>query len=121
MTRIKTKEAYEATMARIEELLPLVTDETPLTDKNSIELDLLSEMVAEYEDEHYPIESPQLVDVMKLRMYEMGLNQVRLAKLLGISTSRISDIFNGRCEPTLQVARKICKEMDIDANIVLGI
>lgn len=82
---------------------------------------LLSEMVAEYEDEHYPIESPQLVDVMKLRMYEMGLNQVRLAKLLGVSTSRISDIFNGRCEPTLQVARKICKEMDIDANIVLGV
>lgn len=121
MTRIKTKEAYEATMARIEELLPLVTDEIPLTDKNSVELDLLSEMVAEYEDEHFPIKSPQLVDVMKLRMYEMGLNQVRLAKLLGVSTSRISDIFNGRCEPTLQVARKICKEMDIDANIVLGV
>lgn len=47
--------AYKAAMERIEELLPLVNDETPLTNKNLIELDLLSELVEEYEDEHYPI------------------------------------------------------------------
>lgn len=44
-------------MARIEELLPLVNDDTPKTDKNLIELDLLSELVSEYEDEHYPIKT----------------------------------------------------------------
>lgn len=55
MAKIQDKKTYDAAMARIEELLPLVDDDTPKTDKNLIELDLLSELVSEYEDEHYPI------------------------------------------------------------------
>lgn len=108
-------------MERIEELLPLVNDNTPLNDKNPIELDLLSELVADYEDEHYPIKSPSLVDVIKLRMYEMGLNQVKLSELLEVSPSRVSDYLTGRCEPTLKVARAMSRKLNIDANIVLGI
>ena len=108
-------------MERIEELLPLVDDNTPLNDKNPIELDLLSELVADYEDEHYPIKSPSLVDVIKLRMYEMGLNQVKLSELLEVSPSRVSDYLTRRCEPTLKVARAMSRKLNIDANIVLGI
>ena len=90
-------------------------------DKNLIELDLLSELVADYEEEHYPIKSPSLVDVIKLRMYEMGLNQAKLSELLGVSPSRVSDYLTGRCEPTLKVAREMSRKLNIDANIVLGI
>ena len=50
MTKIQNETAYKATMERIEELLPLVDDNTPLSDKNLIELDLLSGLVEEYED-----------------------------------------------------------------------
>ena len=57
MAKIQDKNVYNATMARIEELLPLVDDNTPKTDKNLIELDLLSELASEYEDEHYPIKT----------------------------------------------------------------
>ncbi len=74
MAKITSEIAYKATMERIEELLPLTDDNVPLTDKNLIELDLLSKLVSEYEDEHYPIKTPSLVNVMKLRMYEMGIN-----------------------------------------------
>jgi HTH-type transcriptional regulator/antitoxin HigA len=42
-------------MQRIEELLPLIDDATPLNDKNLIELDLLSGFVEDYEDIHYPL------------------------------------------------------------------
>lgn len=121
MAKIQDKNAYNAAMARIEELLPLVNDNTPKTDKNLIELDLLSELVSEYEDEHYPIKSPSLIDILKLRMYEMGLNQTKLSELLGVSPSRISDYITGRCEPTLNVARKMNKALGIDANIILGV
>lgn len=38
---------------RVEELLPLVNDNTPLDDPYSIELELLSNMVADYSDKHY--------------------------------------------------------------------
>ena len=108
MAKIQDKNAYNAAMARIEELLPLVDDDTPKTDKNLVELDLLSELVSEYEDEHYPIKSPSLIDILKLRMYEMGLNQTKLSELLGVSPSRISDYFSGRCEPTLIVTTRLC-------------
>ena len=119
MAKIQNETAYRAAMERIEELLPLTDENTPLTDKNLIELDLLSELVSEYE--HYPIKSPSLIDVIKLRMYEMGLNQAKLSELLGVSPSRVSDYLTGRCEPTLKVARDISKKLNIDANIVLGV
>lgn len=121
MVKIQNENVYKAAMERIEELMLLTDDHTPHSDKNLIELDLLSELVSEYEDEHYPIKSPSLTDVIKLRMYEMGLNQAKLSELLGVSPSRISDYLTGRCEPTLKVAREICKKLNIDANIVLGV
>ncbi len=42
---------YNAAMQRIEELLPLVED--GVDDVNMWELDLLSELVSEYENAHY--------------------------------------------------------------------
>lgn len=50
-----TKEEYEAALKRIDELLPLVTDDTPDSDPNLIELLKVSDIVKEYEDEHYPV------------------------------------------------------------------
>jgi HTH-type transcriptional regulator/antitoxin HigA len=41
-------------------------------------LDRLSDLVADYEDENFKIETPSLIDVVKLRMYEMGLKQTEL-------------------------------------------
>lgn len=121
MAKIQNETAYRAAMERIEELLPLVDDSTPLTDKNLIELDLLAALVEEYEDEHYPIKTPSLIDVIKLRMYEMGINQAKLSELLGVSPSRVSDYLTGRSEPTLKVARDLSRKLNIDANIVLGV
>lgn len=48
MDRI-TKEQYEFALNRIEDLLPLVTDDTPASDKNAIELTLMSDIVESYE------------------------------------------------------------------------
>lgn len=50
-----TEKEYEAALKRIDELLPLVTDDTPDSDPNLIELLKVSNIVEEYEDEHYPI------------------------------------------------------------------
>lgn len=55
MTRIESERQYEVVMARIEELLPLVSVDTPIYDKNLVELELLSNLVADYDDVHYPI------------------------------------------------------------------
>jgi len=121
MAKIKTENQYKGANERIEELLKVVGNETAVDDKNYIELDLLSDLVADYEEEHYPIASPTLVEIIKLRMYEMNLTQLKLSELLGISPSRVSEYLSGKSEPTLKVAREISKKLNIDANIVLGV
>ncbi len=50
-----TKEQYEFALARIEELLPMVDDNTPSNDRNAVELTMMSDVVIDYEKEHYPI------------------------------------------------------------------
>lgn len=121
MTKIENESQYRWALNRVEEILPFVKDDTPLTDPYSIELDLLSGLVADYSDEHYAIGEPTLVDMLKLRMYEMGLNQIALSKLLGISPSRICEYLSGKKEPTLRQARAISTKLNIDPAIVLGI
>ena len=60
MTKIETREQYEWAVARVEQLLQLTGENTPRTDPNSIELELLSNLVADYSDEHYSIGKPAL-------------------------------------------------------------
>ena len=55
MAKIENEVEHDAICQRIEELLPLTDDETPLTDPRLIELRILSELVIEYEEEHYSI------------------------------------------------------------------
>lgn len=121
MTKIENETQYLWAEKRVEELLPLVNDNTPTDDPNYIELVLLSNLVADYSEEHYAIGEPSLTDIIKLRMYEMGLTQAKLGELLNISASRVSEILSGKCEPTLKVARAISINLGIDANIVLGV
>ena len=44
-----TKEQYDFAMERVEELLPLVDDNTPANDKNAVELSMMSDIVIDYE------------------------------------------------------------------------
>ncbi len=106
---------------RAEELLPLVKDDTPPNDPNCIELEFLSNLVADYSDEHFAPGEPSLVDVLKLRMSEMGLSRKTLAKMVGISPSCLSDYISGKCEPTLSVARELSRKLNTDAHIVPGV
>ncbi|MDE6521334.1 MAG: helix-turn-helix domain-containing protein [Muribaculaceae bacterium] len=121
MTKIENERQYEWAVARVEELLPFVNEDTPTTDSNYIELVLLSNLVADYSEEHYSLGKPSLIDIIKLRMYEMGLNQASLAKLIGVSPSRINDYLSGKSEPTLKVGRLLSQKLDIDPAIVLGV
>ena len=121
MAKIENEIQYNWAVKRVEELLPMVNDDTPLNDPNSIELQLLSNMVADYSEEHFALGEPSLADVIKLRMYEMGINQKTLSELLEVSPSRVSEYLTGKSEPTLPVARNICRNLNINASVVLGV
>lgn len=121
MTKIENESQYEWAVARVEQQLPLVNDETPETDPHYIEHVLLSNLVADYSEAHYSVGEPTLVETLKLRMYEMGLTQASLAKLIGLSPSRVCDYLSGKSEPTLKIGRTISKKLNISPAIVLGV
>lgn len=121
MTRIENDKQYEAAMTRIEQLLKVVNDDTPEDDINSVELVLLSGLVADYEDLKYPIDRPTLPEVLKLRMFEMGLTQSELAAMLDMNQSKISEILAGKSEPTLRQARRMAQSLSISPAILIGL
>ena len=121
MKTIETQEQYDKAIHRIEELYRQTDEDTPIDNPLMIELDELGRMVEQYEDVHYPISKPSLVATIKLRMYEMGISQKKLAELLQISQSRLSAYLNGKSVPSLKTARRISQSLNIDADIVLGV
>lgn len=60
MVKIENEIEHDAICQKVEELLPLTDDETPLTDPRLIELRILSELVIEYEEEHYSIKKTEI-------------------------------------------------------------
>ena len=115
-----TKEQYEFALARVEELLPLVTDSTPANDRNAIELAMMSDIVIDYEKEHYPIGKPTMAQLIQISLDEKNMSQRQLAETIGVSPSRISDYVSGRAETTLRVARLLCTTLGITPAAMLG-
>ena len=91
-----SKEQYEFAQARIEELLPLVNDNTPANDRNAVELTMMSDIVIAYEKKHYPIGKPTVAELIGLSIEEKGITQKQLASELGVSPSRVNDYISGK-------------------------
>lgn len=115
-----TREQYEFAQKRVEELLPLVDDNTPANDPKAIELVLMSEVVIGYEKEHYPIEKPTLADILELAIEEKGIGKSELARQIGVSPSRVSDYLAGRSLPTLPIAALISRVLNISPETILS-
>ena len=120
MAAIKNEQQYNVAVERIEELLRVVGNHTSSDDKEFVELDLLSDLVADYEAVHYPVRKPTLSEVVMDAMSEREINQIALAEMLDVSVSRIGEILTGKTTPTFKVAQKLHKRLQIDANLILG-
>ena len=116
-----TKEQYEFALARVEELLPLVDDNTPANDKISLELSLMSDIVIAYEKVYFPIEKPTVAELIALSLEEKGITQRELAGNIGVSSSRINDYIAGRSEPTLRIAQRLCIVLNISPAAMLRV
>ena len=112
---------YRTALERIEELLPMVSDETPTYDRKAIELKIMSDIVIGYEEAHFPIGNPSLAEVVKMRLDQESMSQRAFAKKIGVSPSRVSEYLSGKSEPTLKIARNISRILNIEPSIILGL
>lgn len=116
-----TKRQYEYALRRIEELLPIVTDDMPMTDDRVIELTMVSDIVEAYEKKHYPIGKPSVGDIIRIAADEKGITQRELARQIGVSPSRINDFMSGRAEPSLHIASLLCVALSIPPAVMMGL
>lgn len=74
MKVIKTEKEYEAALEKVETLMD--TDPEPDTEKGD-QLELLTLLINNYEDKHYPLELPDSIETVKFRMEQEGANTKR--------------------------------------------
>ena len=108
-----TESQYQLALRKVEELLPEVSEDMSPDDPKAVELAMMSDIVIDYEESHYPIEKPTVAELIKDGLKEMNLTQKDLAKELGVSTTRVNDFTTGRAEPSLSVAGSICRILKI--------
>ena len=110
---IKTKQDYANALNRLE----LIFDAKPNT-KEGAELEILSILIDNYENEKFPIEMPDPIEAIKFRMEQMGMKQKDLADVMGFK-SRVSEVLNRKRKLTLEMIRKLSKTLAIPTDILV--
>lgn len=111
---IKSEQDYEEAMNIIGTLLTAQEGS-----KEAEYLELLSILVEDYESKHYKIEDPDPISAIKFRIEQLGLTRKDLEKSIG-SRSRVSEILNRKRSLTLPMIRKLHKNLNILAEILIN-
>jgi HTH-type transcriptional regulator/antitoxin HigA len=111
---IKTKEDYQMSLKRLE-----VIFDAPIGTIESDEADILGLMIDEYEKRHYPIESPDPIEAIKIRMEEMKLKQIDLIDAIG-GKSRVSEILNRKRKLTVEMIRKLTPRLNLSPGLLIN-
>lgn len=110
---IKTEKEYEEALKKLDNLL--------YAKENSSEaekLEILSILVEDYENKYYKIEAPDPIEAINFRIEQLGLSRKDLEKSIG-SRSKVSEILNKRRPLTLSMIRKLHKNLNIPADILI--
>jgi HTH-type transcriptional regulator / antitoxin HigA len=83
-----------------------------------IYLDALSDLVAAYEDEHYPIEPASDADMLRHLMEAKGVTQAQLSRDTMVPKSTISEILAGKKHFSRQMIRKFADYFQVDASVL---
>ncbi len=111
---IKTEKDYNKALERLE----LIFDASPNSKKGD-EAEILSLLIENYENKHYPIESPDPIEAIKIRMEEMNLKQKDLVGIIG-GKSRVSEILNKKKRLTVDMIRELEQILHISASVLVN-
>ena len=111
---IKSNADYQKALKRLE----VIFDATVGT-QESDEADLLGLMIDDYEKKNYPIETPDPIEAIKIRMEEMQLKQIDLVNEIG-GKSRVSEILNRKRKLTVEMIRKLTKRLNLSPGLLIN-
>ena len=111
---IKSEKDYQHALERLE----LIFDASP-DSKEGDEAEVLSMLIDNYENKYYPIEAPDPIDAIKIRMEEMNLKQKDLIGVIG-GKSRVSEILNKKKKLTVEMIRELERILHISASVLVN-
>ncbi len=110
---IKTEEEYEVALKKIDKLI----DSVEGTSQDD-ELELVSLLVWDYEEKHYPIEKLSPIQAIKVRMEELNLKPKDLISAIG-DKSRVSDILSEKRKLTIKMIRQLNHLLSIPVETLM--
>ncbi len=116
---IKTEVEYKKVM---DEILSLMNKgEGNLSKTQMGRLRLLAASAQAYEKSLYTIDPPSTLEGMiELKMFEKRLKQKELAKLMGLSEPKLSQILTGKRLPDVAFLKAAHQKLGIDASFLLN-
>ncbi len=110
---IKTEKDYEVAIKRLEMIF-----DASAKSKEGDEAEILSMLIDNYENQYYPIEAPDPIEAIKIRMEEMNIKQKDLIGIIG-GKSRVSEVLNRKKRLTVDMIRGIEKTLHLSASVLV--
>ncbi len=110
---IKTESDYLKALNRLDKVFDALVGTN-----ESDEADILGLLIDEYEKKNYPIDVPDPIEAIKIRMEEMQLKQVDLIPEIG-GKSRVSEILNRKRKLTVDMIRKLNNRLNLSAELLI--
>lgn len=111
---IKSDKDYRSALERME-----VIFDAPIDSKEGDEAEILSLLIENYENVHYPIEAPDPIEAIKIRMEELNMRQKDLVGIIG-GKSRVSEILNRKKRLTVDMIRELEQILQISASVLVN-
>ena len=111
---IKSESDYKQALNRLAVIFDAAIG-TPESD----EVDILGLIIDEYEKKHYPIEAPDPIEAIKIRMEEMHLKQIDLVDVIG-GKSRVSEILTRKRKLTVDMIRKLTTKLNLSPELLIN-
>ena len=119
--KITSRKNYHETMVSVYNLMN--KGEENLTEQELGQLAAMSIAAEEYEDNVLglkPAKEPQTIAAMiEQKMFEHKITQASLAAMLGLGTSKLSEILNGKRKPDVPFLKALYKKLNIDPAFLL--
>jgi HTH-type transcriptional regulator / antitoxin HigA len=109
---IRDEADYEAALAEVEQLWG-----APAGTADGDRLDVLATLIDAYEAVHHPMDPPDPIDAIRLRMEQQGLSRKDLEGLIGSRT--VAEVLNRRRGLSINMIRRLHHHLGISAEVLI--
>jgi len=112
-TIIKTEEQYDLALERLNKIFDAKSDT-----KEGQEAELLALLIENYEEISHPIDSPDPIIAVRIRMEELQLKQKDLVGIVG-SKGIVSEVLNRKRRLTVKMIRNLSKTLKLTPKVLI--